>query len=263
MPSLYGRADIYDLIESEGRYQMFKAHWENILNSRDIKTLLDVSIGSGSAALQLAELGVRLSGSDLSKEMLANCRKKATARNLEVELKCCDFRKVAEHFTGPFDCVASTGNSLPYVSNEDVLYTLGQMDALVKPGGYLYFEIRNWDLILQQRERFFPYAPFFDGDTRINLTQIWDYNSDGSITFNILYVFEENNRPFQKAIFEEHYYPIKKELLLSRVKDLGYQDVEWMVYPSQQKNVPVDKAGWYCMIAKKARGDGYGSNSES
>lgn len=163
MPSLYDRADIYDLIESESRYQMFKAHWENILNGRDIKTLLDVSIGSGSATLQLAELGVWLSGSDQSKEMLASCRKKAMARNLDVELKCCDFRKVAEHFTGPFDCVASTGNSLPYVSNADVLYTLGQMDALVKPGGYLYLEIRNWDLYCSRESAFFHMHPSLTG----------------------------------------------------------------------------------------------------
>lgn len=254
MPSLYDRADIYDLIESESRYQMFKAHWENILNGRDIKTLLDVSIGSGSATLQLAELGVRLFGSDLSKEMLANCRKKAAARNLEVELKCCDFRKVAEHFTGPFDCVASTGNSLPYVSNEDVLYTLGQMDALVKPGGYLYFEIRNWDLILQQRERFFPYAPFFDGDTRINLTQVWDYHLDGSITFNILYAFEKDGRFMQKEVFEEHYHPIKRELLLIKLRELGYSKIAVMAYLSQFANMKVDNAPWYCVLAEKSEG---------
>ena len=55
MASLYSRADIYDLIESESRYQTFKDHWKNILSGRGIETMLDVSIGSGSATLQLAE----------------------------------------------------------------------------------------------------------------------------------------------------------------------------------------------------------------
>ncbi len=72
MASLYSRADIYDLIESESRYQTFKDHWKNILSGRGIETMLDVSIGSGSATLQLAELGVSLSGSDLSGEMQAS-----------------------------------------------------------------------------------------------------------------------------------------------------------------------------------------------
>jgi glycine/sarcosine N-methyltransferase len=253
MASLYSRADIYDLIESESRYQTFKDHWKNILSGRGIETMLDVSIGSGSATLQLAELGVSLSGSDLSGEMLASCRKKAEARQLKVELQQCDFRTVAEHFSGPFDCVASTGNSLPYVSNEDVLKTLEQMDALVKPGGYLYYEIRNWDKILWERNRFYLYAPFFDGDTRINLTQVWDYHDDGSMTFNILYVFERENRPFQKEVFEERYIPIGRELMLNRLREMGYRP-EVLNYPSQFQKIPPEEADWYCVLAKKGNG---------
>lgn len=253
MASLYSRADIYDLIESESRYQTFKDHWKNILSGRGIETMLDVSIGSGSATLQLAELGVSLSGSDLSGEMLASCRKKAEARQLKVELQQCDFRTVAEHFSGPFDCVASTGNSLPYVSNEDVLKTLEQMDALVKPGGYLYYEIRNWDKILWERNRFYLYAPFFDGDTRINLTQVWDYHDDGSITFNILYVFERENRPFQKEVFEERYIPIGRELMLNKLREMGYRP-DVLNYPSQFQKIPPEEADWYCVLAKKGNG---------
>ena len=253
MASLYSRADMYDLIESESRYQTFKDHWKNILSGRGIETMLDVSIGSGSATLQLAELGVSLSGSDLSGEMLASCRKKAEARQLKVELQQCDFRTVAEHFSGPFDCVASTGNSLPYVSNEDVLKTLEQMDALVKPGGYLYYEIRNWDKILWERNRFYLYAPFFDGDTRINLTQVWDYHDDGSMTFNILYVFERENRPFQKEVFEERYIPIGRELMLNRLREMGYRP-DVLNYPSQFQKIPPEEADWYCVLAKKGNG---------
>ena len=253
MASLYSRADIYDLIESESRYQTFKDHWKNILSGRGIETMLDVSIGSGSATLQLAELGVSLSGSDLSGEMLASCRKKAEARQLKVELQQCDFRTVAEHFSGPFDCVASTANSLPYVSNEDVLKTLEQMDSLVKSGGYLYFDVRNWDKILRERNRFYLYHPFFDGDTRINLTQVWDYHDDGSMTFNILYVFERENRPFQKEVFEERYIPIGRELMLNRLREMGYRP-DVLNYPSQFQKIPPEEADWYCVLAKKGNG---------
>ncbi|NBJ88066.1 class I SAM-dependent methyltransferase [Acutalibacter sp. 1XD8-36] len=253
MPSLYDRADIYDLIESEDRYKIFKDHWANVLRGKDIKSLLDVSIGSGSATLPLADLGVNLSGSDLSEKMLANCKRKAEARDFPIELKCCDFRNVSEHFEGPFDCVASTGNSLPYVSNDDLLKTLEQMDSLVKPGGYIYFEIRNWDKILEDKKRLFPYAPFFDGDTRINLTQIWDYNSDGSITFNILYVFERDSRFLQMEVFEEHYIPIKRDVLLGKLEEMGYLDIQLLPYPSKADalDTPIDKLPWYCVAAKK------------
>ena len=69
MASVYDRADIYDLLEDESRYEVYRKHWENILEGRKIGTLLDVSIGSGNVTLPLAKLGIRLSGSDLSETM--------------------------------------------------------------------------------------------------------------------------------------------------------------------------------------------------
>ena len=251
MPTIYDRADIYDLIENESRIEVYKKHWETILQNRHIETLLDVSIGSGNVTLPLIDLGVRLSGSDLSETMLESCKKKAQAKNLDIELQCIDFRMVSERFTKQFDCVASTGNSLPYVSNEDILKTLEQMDSLVKPGGYLYFDIRNWDKILKDRNRFYLYNPFFNGDTRINLIQVWDYHEDESMTFHLLYTFEKDNQIFQKEKFEEHYIPVKKAILLDKLQAMGYENIETMCFPACMQNATVEEADWYCVIAEK------------
>lgn len=53
------------------------------------------------------------------------------------------------------------------------------MDRLVRPDGYLYLDTRNWDKILEDRQRFYRYHPVFHGTDRINLIQIWDYPDDG------------------------------------------------------------------------------------
>ena len=251
MSSVYDRVDIYDLIENESRYDAYKRHWETVLKNRPVKTLLDVSIGSGNVTLPVTDLGIRLSGSDLSESMLKKCQEKANSKNLSIDLKCCDFRTVSNQFSESFDCVASTGNSLPYVSNDDVLHTLEQMDSLVKPGGYLYFDMRNWDKILKERNRFYLYNPFFDGDTRINLIQVWDYNDDNTMTFHLLYTFEKDNLIFQKEKFEEHYIPVKRELLLNKVREMGYEDIEIMNFQSYIQNISTDETDWYCVIAKK------------
>ena len=63
MGALYDRADIYDLIETEERFSVYRQHWEHMLGGLDVGTLLDVSIGSGSVTLPLLELGVAVSGS--------------------------------------------------------------------------------------------------------------------------------------------------------------------------------------------------------
>ncbi len=250
MPSLYDRADIYDLIETDERFDAYKRHWECVLCGTHIRSLLDVSIGSGNVTLPLAELGVELSGSDLSEAMLDNCRKKADRRGYSVNLHQSDFRDLRCWQGQKFDCVASTGNSLPYVSNSEVLDVLAQMDSLVADGGYLYLDTRNWDRILRERQRFYLYNPFFDGETRVNLVQVWDYLADGAMIFNLLYTFERNNKIIQKEIFEEHYNPLPRQLLLNKLAELGYREVRQFCFPAFLERDEED-AEWYCILAQK------------
>lgn len=251
MGTLYDRADIYDLMDSEAKHQVTRAHWQRILKSKRIHTLLDVSIGSGNLTLPLAPLGLQLYGSDLSQTMLDKCRQNADAENFAIDLRCCDFRRLTEHFTEQFDCVASSGNSLAYVTNSEVCRVLEQMDALVKDGGYLYFDLRNWDKIKQNNERFYFYNPVFDGGTRINLMQVWDHLEDGSINFNLLYTFERNNHIVQKEHFVEHYHPVSRQFLLNKLTSMGYETIETLQFPTQFGLFDPEKTDWYCIIAQK------------
>lgn len=251
MGTLYDRADIYDLIETEERHGWYKRHWEYILQNAGFHTLLDVSIGSGSVTLPLCEFGVELSGSDLSGAMLKNCAKKAEKRGFSVELEQSDFRDLSCWAGRKFDCVASTGNSLAHVTNGEVPGVLERMDALVADGGWLYFDTRNWDQILREHQRFYLYNPLFDGGTRINLMQVWDYPDDSSMVFNLLYTFERDNKIVQKEVFEEHYHPIPRKLLLDTLAALGYRDVKQFPFPAMAKTDNVEEAVWYCVLAKK------------
>ena len=252
MGKLYERDDIYDLLESPSRDAVTRKHYETVFSGKTIRTLLDVSIGTGSMTLPIAELGIAISGSDLSQNMLGRCRKKCEARNIPATLVCSDFRTVSEKFGEQFDCVASTGNSLGYVSSEDVLKTLEQMDALVKPGGYLYLDLRNWDMILAKKPRYYLYNPSFIGATRVNLMQFWDYLPDGTVDFNLLYTFEQNNRIMQTEHFVEHYIPISRQLIVDKLRALGYQEIETMLMPAHFGSFDPVTSEWYCIIARKA-----------
>lgn len=251
MAELYDKTEIYDLFDDENKYRAVKKHWQTILEGKNIRSLLDVSIGTGSLTLPLAEMGVSLFGSDLNENMLKKCCEKAEKRGLSVNLRSCDFRCLKKKFTEKFDCVASTGNSLPHVNNPEILFVLEQMDSLVKEGGYLYFDIRNWDRILKDKTRFYLYNPAFDGDTRVNLIQVWDYNSDGSMTFNLLYTFEKGNAIYQKEFFQEHYFPVLRRLLLEKLQSLGYESIRLLCHPAYRTDIAPEDADWYCVTARK------------
>lgn len=252
MGSIYDRAEIYDLLEDESHVEAYRKHWETIFAGRDIKSMLDVSIGSGSVTLPALDLGIELSGSDLSEAMLSSCAKKLKKLGRNATLKCSDFRDLSCFENAEFDMVASTGNSLAYVDNTDIQKALEQMDKHVKKGGYLYFDLRNWEKIQREHQRFYLYNPIFDGENRINLIQVWDYNPDSTITFNLLFTFEKDNKIFQKEKFEEHYYPVSKDLLLNKLKDLGYEDINIYCFPSQFEMKDLDKTEWYSVVGRKA-----------
>ena len=251
MGKLYERAEIYDLIESEKRTEIIRNDWKEFLAERQINSLLDVSIGTGGMTLPLQELGIDIYGSDLSEEMLSRCRKKSLEKGKPIRLECSDFRNLSCWKDMKFDCVASTGNSLGYVSNEDVLKTIGKMDEHIKPGGYLCFDSRNWEMIQKEKQRFYLYNPFFHNETRINLIQVWDHNPDGSITFNLLYTFEQDNRIIQKEFFEEHYHPFPLEMIEKRLRELGYGPTCLRPFPCSNPETDFSKIEWYRVIAQK------------
>lgn len=249
--NLYNRTDIYDLFDDESKYYAIKKHWIKILEDKKIHSLLDVSIGTGSLTLPLAELGVCLYGSDLNELMLKRCREKAHKKGFQINLRQSDFRSLMDKFEEKFDCVASTGNSLPYVSNDEIHLVVEQMDKLIKPGGYFYCDMRNWDKILKEKNRFYLYNPVFIEGTRVNLIQVWDYNSNETMTFHLLYTFEKENKIIQKEQFEEHYYPIKREILINQLCAMGYKDIQIMCHPAYFEQVDLNKVDWYCIIARK------------
>lgn len=251
MHQLYDRADIYDLIESEARMEITRNDWKSLLAGKAIQTFLDVSIGTGGMTLPLQELGIEVYGSDLSDSMLERCRKKALKKQKPLELRCCDFRDLSVWGGKQFDCVASTGNSLAYVSNDDILKVLEEMDAHVRHGGYICFDSRNWEKIQQEKQRFYLYNPFFHGEDRINLVQVWDHNPDGTITFNLLYTFERDNRIFQKEIFVEQYHPFRLELVERKLRKMGYGSLKLTSVPDNHSEADLSKTEWYRMIAHK------------
>jgi len=251
MSGIYDSADIYDLIEDENRYEAYKKHWQAVIGERKIETALDVSIGSGSVTIPLFDLGVKVYGSDLSEKMLENCKRKLVAKGFTPTLKCADFRNLSDWGEEQFDMVATTGNSLAYVSNGDACAAIREMDKHVKEGGLIYIDIRNWDKVVAEKTRFYLYNPFFVDDSRINFVQVWDHNSDGTVTFNLLFTFEKENKIYRKEQFEEHYIPLSKKLIIDTLSEMGYHDISVLGFPAQFPVQDIEKADWLTIIAQK------------
>lgn len=251
MANLYDFPDIYDERFSETANTAYREHYRKIFDGCNITDILDCSFGTGDLTFELCELGYQVSGSDLSQTMLDVAAKKARQKGFPVDLTCCDFRELTQHFSKNFSCVMSTGNALAHVDHQGVVKALHEMDNLVRPGGYLYLDSRNWDMAMKKRDRFLFASPFIRADgVRVNYVQLWDYHADDTITINILHAYELEGKIIRQEIFEEHLTPFPIDLIISTLNELGYEDllVKPLPYFQDQK---FEEVSWYCLRAKK------------
>ena len=127
------------------------------------RRVLDIGTGSGALAVTLAlELGIAAVATDLSREALLVARRNASRLGARVEFVQCD---LASAVSGPFDLIVSNppyiparemaGLQLEVREYEPHLALLGggedgteiysrivpQAEALLRPGGYLVFEM--------------------------------------------------------------------------------------------------------------------------
>lgn len=253
MSDIYDYPEIYDERFTDRANQVYKQHYIKMLGEKNIHSVLDCSFGTGCLTFPLAELEYQVSGSDISVPMLNQAAEKAKIKGFEIELKQCDFRELSSHFAQQFDCVMSTGNALAHVVNMDVIKTIHEMDKCIKPGGYLYYDSRNWEKSLQDAARFQIGQPFYRADdVRVGYVQVWDYHADGSITINILQSYEKDGRIFDTKEFQEYLHPFSLGPVKAELDKMGYTQIQVRPFPWLEDR-SFEEIGWYCLLEKKPR----------
>lgn len=95
--------------------------------------LLDAGCGSGQFALALAERGVRVTGIDLSSEMIVHARRHAAERGLEIAWRAGDVSRL-DDADGRYDAILARV-LLPFVP--DLAAALREFRRVLQPGGRL------------------------------------------------------------------------------------------------------------------------------
>ena len=119
--------------------------------------ILDCSCGIGTFVIALAKLGYEVSGSDGSPGMLEQADLAVRSTNVDVPLKCCTWEDLPAHVTGPFDLVFCLGNAIGHARNREEMFRSVQgMRAVLRSGGKLVIDSRNWEQLRKEKPRFTP-----------------------------------------------------------------------------------------------------------
>lgn len=212
-------AQVYDLLMTEAPYEQWVSFAQNIWQREGVNPhkILDLGCGTGAIAIPFAQLGYRVTGVDLSEEMLAITYDKAKESGVSIELLHQDMRKL--EVATQMDAVVSFCDSLNYLTEgDDVYQAFLRVHEALKPGGLFLFDVHSLYKINQ-----------VFGDSTFTLTEedvayIWQCELEGeNRVYHDLTIFaREGNlyRRFEEVHVQRGY---SHQQLLDWLDDAGFR----------------------------------------
>jgi glycine/sarcosine N-methyltransferase len=200
------------------RFVHEKPFFRLLVERYNITTALDAGCGTGFHALLLSQLGVQVTGIDLSREMLQRAEQHARKLGLAVEFLQASFQTPLEK---TFDAIMCLGNALAHVrTRENLRATLINFARMLAPGKILFLQNLNYDRILAQRERI-QSIKASGGTTYV---RFYDYGEE-TIVFNLLTIVATKGSLEQK-LQSVPLRPWREAELVTLLQQTGYEEIK-------------------------------------
>ena len=143
-PSHYNKeAEFYDSFNEEGSTVM-NQFIEKTLSKYKVKSVLDLTCGTGSQVFYLVKKGFDVVGSDISAKMLRIAKEKAKNLNLDISFIKGDVRTTKLR---KFDAVITMFNAIGHLTKDDFDKSIKNIYANLNDRGIYIFDIFNLDYL--------------------------------------------------------------------------------------------------------------------
>lgn len=174
---MYNRfAEVYDRLMDDFDYPAWAEYYLKLLARAGCtpKTMCECGCGTGSMTLQFARRGIRVTGVDLSGEMLAEAQKKARAAGLMVPF----VQEDMTHLTLPrrVDAIVACCDGVNYLTTrEQAREFFAAARQWLRPGGALAFDVST------ERKLLGEMGDAFFGEDRDDVTYLWQNRREGRL----------------------------------------------------------------------------------
>lgn len=147
--TLYDDSRFYDLVHGDYAAPETLAFYEKQIALCGAP-VLELACGTGHYLIPLAEKGVEISGIDISGEMLERATRKASGRNVSIDVRKGDIRDF--QLDRKFSLILLLGNSLQHLTTrEDLEKCLNAVKKHLTPNGRFVVEVFNPSLKILSR----------------------------------------------------------------------------------------------------------------
>ena len=190
--------------------------------------VLDVACGIGTQSIGLAEMGYKVTASDLSSTEVEHAQQEAFSHGVQIEFQVVDMRQVWDTYQRQFDVVIACDNSVPHLLNDDeILGAFRQFYQCTRPGGACIITVRDYAQ-LERKDRHKQMYPRLVHQTergQIVMFDVWDFDGD---TYEITtYLVEDLGEPAARAqVFRGgKYYCVTISTLEELFGEAGFREV--------------------------------------
>lgn len=120
---------------------------EKILKKYKVKTVLDLTCGTGSQVFYLLKKGFQVTGADISTGMMKIAKRKAQKEKIKVKFLHGDMRTI---HAGNFDAAITIFNAIGHLTKAGFAKTMRNIHRNLNDGGIYIFDILNLNYVLDK-----------------------------------------------------------------------------------------------------------------
>ena len=198
---------------------------ERLFQEHGVRSVLDAACGTGRHAIALAQRGYPATGADLSAPMVERARKNAAAAGVEARFVVAGFGQLAS-LGVTFDALLCLGNSLPHLLTPlAVADALADFAKVLRPGGLLILQNRNFDRVWAARERFMGPQSYQGVDGEWLFVRFYDFH-DETITFNMVRLWRAGHG-WAQVVDSTELRPVFRDELAAALATAGFGEMQW------------------------------------
>ena len=222
MDAYHNLAASYDRLTNDVDYEATVAFYEEILKREGLRprTVVDMACGTGSVSEILARKGYRVTGVDLSEEMLTEAMMKTMDMENHPMFSCQNLRDL--RLPKAVDMAVCALDSLDYITDPaDCEAAIRRAYKVLNPGGIFIFDVNT-----PEKLRAMDGQMFIDEDDDVFCVWRGEFDEETNICSYGMDLFQRAGEKWIRSFEEHQEYAYSQEQLTGFLKDAGFTHIE-------------------------------------
>ena len=247
MLAYHALADSYDRLTNDVDYAAVVDFYFAILQRENLfpRTAVDLACGTGSVTLRLAQRGLRVTGVDMSEDMLCVASSKAQDMIDPPMFVCQRLEKL--HLPRAVDLAVCALDSIDYITEpEKCQQAIRRIYKALNPGGCFIFDV-NTPEKLQAMDG----QVFLDEDDDVYCIWRGEFDKAANICTYGMDLFQRRDDVWLRSFEEHKEYAYSAEQLIGYLQEVGFTDIA--VYADRRFEAPAPGEQRIYLKARKGR----------